>query len=163
MPTEKEDVLSWHHPSGQYYISTDPALIPLEQLNAALESEALSWASALSEDELKTMIAHSLCFGLYKQKKPNLIGFARLVTDRTTFVYITDVYILPDWQKQGLSDWMMGCVKSYTDTIKSMRQLTLIVASEKKEQYYRKKFETKRFEEFGDIKMLVSKGPAGKF
>jgi GNAT superfamily N-acetyltransferase len=56
-----------------------------------------------------------------------LIGLARLVTDYTTFIYLTDVYILPEWQSQGLGEWLIGCVKEYIDTLPHLRRVMAIV------------------------------------
>ncbi len=38
------------------------------------------------------------------------IGFARLITDRATFAYLADVFVLPEFRGQGLSKWLIGCV-----------------------------------------------------
>jgi len=38
------------------------------------------------------------------------IGLARLITDNVTFVYLTDVYILPEYQNRGLGSWLIQCV-----------------------------------------------------
>jgi len=43
------------------------------------------------------------------------IGFARLITDRATYAYIADVYILEEYRRKGLSKWLMSCVKGHPD------------------------------------------------
>ena len=51
---------------------------------------------------------------------PMLIGFARLITDFVTFSYLTDVYVLPQWQGQKLGQWLIECVQ---ETLESMPHL----------------------------------------
>ncbi len=33
-----------------------------------------------------------------------------MVTDDVTFAYLTDVYIIPEYQGKGLGSWMMECL-----------------------------------------------------
>jgi len=39
-----------------------------------------------------------------------MIAFARIITDYTTFAYLTDVYVLEMHQGRGLGRWMMECL-----------------------------------------------------
>ena len=38
------------------------------------------------------------------------IGFARVITDRATFAYLADVFILADYRGRGLARWLVECV-----------------------------------------------------
>jgi GNAT superfamily N-acetyltransferase len=38
------------------------------------------------------------------------IGLVRVITERATFAYLCDVYVLPAYQGQGLGRWLMECV-----------------------------------------------------
>lgn len=40
------------------------------------------------------------------------IGFARCVTDFSTFVYLTDVWVDPTCQGQGLGKWLLTCMRT---------------------------------------------------
>lgn len=53
-------------------------------------------------------MANSLCFALLQGDRQ--VGFARLITDRATFAYLADVFVLPELRGQGLSKWLVGCV-----------------------------------------------------
>lgn len=57
-----------------------------------------------------------------------LIGFARLVTDHVTFVYLTDVYVLPAWQNQKLGKWLIQCVQEVVDSMPHLRKSMCIVS-----------------------------------
>ena len=66
MPPASE-LRSWHRTRSheKFLCTTDPKYIHLEALNAALSSDMLWWARALPEAELRKMVDHSLCLGLY--------------------------------------------------------------------------------------------------
>lgn len=51
-----------------------------------------------------------------------LIGFARLITDFVTFSWLTDVYVLPAWQGQGLAKWLIGCVQETLEDLPHLRR-----------------------------------------
>jgi GNAT superfamily N-acetyltransferase len=61
------------------------------------------------------------------QEQPSLIGFARLITDRVTFAYLTDVYTLPEWQGQGLGKWLISCVQEVVEDMPYLRRSMCIV------------------------------------
>jgi GNAT superfamily N-acetyltransferase len=54
-----------------------------------------------------------MCFGLYDGEA--LIGFARVVTDFSTFAYLGDVFILASRQGKGLGKWMMEVISDHPD------------------------------------------------
>lgn len=152
----------------QHLISTDTSLIPPDTLNDALGSDRMHWATRLSAEELHVMVNSSVCFGLYDMTRetPAFFGFARLVTDRVTFVYLTDVWISEEREGQGLGSWLIECVREWTEQMPNMRQLTLITGAGKKEEYYAKKLGTTRFEDIKpglQAKCFVKPGPAGCF
>lgn len=65
--TTESQYKSWSQtgPDGTAYLcSTDPELIDLGALNAALGSDMLWWANALAEDRLKKMVDNCLILGL---------------------------------------------------------------------------------------------------
>ncbi|EXJ54186.1 hypothetical protein A1O7_09523 [Cladophialophora yegresii CBS 114405] len=61
------------------------------------------------------------------QEQPSLIGFARLITDRVTFAYLTDVYTLPEWQGQGLGKWLISCVQEVVEDMPHLRRSMCVV------------------------------------
>jgi GNAT superfamily N-acetyltransferase len=94
------------------------------------------WADPLPEEALRETIERSLCFGLYErqptdttQTQPPLIGFARGVTDYTTFIYLTDVWVDPKQQGKGLGRWMMQCIQEVIVDMPYLRRSLLFTAS----------------------------------
>lgn len=57
---------------------------------------------------------------------PGQIGFARVITDHVTFAYLTDVYVLPEWQGQGLASWMIACVQEVLEAMPHLRRSMLV-------------------------------------
>ena len=66
---------------------------------------------------------HSLCFGVLKGDE--LIGLARVITDRATFAYITHVVIAEDARGQGLGHWLTGRMLEHPD-LQGLRRICLV-------------------------------------
>ncbi|KJR85290.1 GNAT family acetyltransferase [Sporothrix schenckii 1099-18] len=120
MPTDAKDTANNNvaaTPSEEHFIcSSDVALIQLDALHDAMSSDLMWWAKPLSRPQLVAMVTNSLCLGVYTADSADgapqsMVGFGRLVTDRVTFAYLTDVYVLPAYQRRGLGAWMMRCLR----------------------------------------------------
>ena len=42
-------------------------------------------------------------------------GFARVVTDRATFAYLADVFVLEEHRGQGIGKWLVEVILSHPD------------------------------------------------
>jgi GNAT superfamily N-acetyltransferase len=80
------------------------------------------WASNRTLDEVKESIKHSLCFGVYQEKIQ--VGFARIITDYSTFSYLADVFIIPEFRGFGLGKWLIETIFSL-DEVKNVRCMLL--------------------------------------
>jgi GNAT superfamily N-acetyltransferase len=87
-----------------FLISTDKGKLDVPVIHHYL-SAASYWAKNIPLQKLQRSIEHSFCFGLYKDNEQ--AGFARLVTDYTTFAYLADVFVLDKYRGLGLSKWLM--------------------------------------------------------
>jgi len=96
---------------GEFQISTDPARIDLDTVHGFLT--ASYWARGIPRETVERSIKNSLCFGIYHGDRQ--VGFARVVTDRATFAYLGDVFVLPDYRGRALSKWMMECIMAHSD------------------------------------------------
>jgi GNAT superfamily N-acetyltransferase len=92
---------------GDFLISTDPALLDVAAIHDYLSNRSY-WAEGRSLETVQRSIRNSLCFGLYESGRQ--VGFARVVTDQTTFAWLCDVFILEPWRGRGLSKWLMDCI-----------------------------------------------------
>jgi len=95
-----------------FLISTDPAKLNTDIIYNYLSEESY-WAKGIPREVVEKSITHSLCFGLYNNSEQ--IGFARLVTDKATFAYLADVFVLPAFRGQGLSKWMMQTIHAHPE------------------------------------------------
>ncbi len=82
-----------------YDISTDPGRLQLDAIHDYLARSY--WSPGVPRDVVARAIANSLCFGAYLGDAQ--VGFARVVTDKATFAYLADVYVLEAHRGQGLS------------------------------------------------------------
>src|SRR5262249_53570546 len=63
------------------------------------------WADGIPRELVRRSIQQSLCFGLYHG--PRQIGFARVITDYTTYGYLGDVFVLEEHRGRGLGKWLV--------------------------------------------------------
>ncbi len=96
---------------GHYSISSDKAKLDVLMVHGFLTESY--WAKGRTLEQVKQSIATSVCFGLYQDSRQ--VGFARVITDMATFAYLCDVFILPDFQKQGLGQWLVETVLADED------------------------------------------------
>ena len=71
------------------------------------------WAKGIPFETVKRSIENSVCFGIYDD--PNQIGFARVITDKSTFGYVGDVFILDKYRGKGLSKWLIECIMKHPE------------------------------------------------
>lgn len=98
---------------GDFLISDEYDLLDMDIIFNFLTNSY--WAKDRSREDVIKSCQNSHCFGLYKTEK--LIGFARVVTDKTVFAYLMDVFVLPEFRGQGLGKWMMETIFNHSDLI----------------------------------------------
>jgi GNAT superfamily N-acetyltransferase len=81
------------------------------------------WARGIPRDVVERAIAGSLCVGLY-EGGGRQVGFARAVTDRATYAWIADVYVLESERGRGLGVWMVETLLAHPD-LQGLRQVVL--------------------------------------
>ena len=141
---EKMDkqVFQWERAIGTktYLISTDRSLLSHAFVQEAFATEAMFWAKPLSSIGLSTMLDNSLTLGLYHIsddiKTP--VGMARMITDYATLAYLTDVYIAPEHQGQGVGKWLIACCREICIKMPHLRFMVLLTGSEQAQALYRK-------------------------
>jgi GNAT superfamily N-acetyltransferase len=105
---------------GDFQVSDDPARLDLDAIHAYLT--ASYWAEGISRELVAKSLAHSMAFGLYHHGRQ--IGLARVITDRATFAYLCDVYVLEAYRGQQLGVWLMQCVMAHPD-LQGLRRFML--------------------------------------
>ena len=107
-----------------YEISNDPARLDLDVLHGFLKTAY--WSPGIPRDVLERAIASSIVFGLYDADGAQA-GFARVVTDRATFGYLADVFVLPEHRGRGLGKRIMEAVMQHPD-LQGLRRFLLATA-----------------------------------
>jgi GNAT superfamily N-acetyltransferase len=107
--------------NGDYLISTDPRRIDAHAIQAYLARSY--WAESIPMEIVEKAIAGSLGFALCKDDRQ--IGFARVVTDRATFAYLCDVYVLEEHRGRGLAKWLIQTVCAHPE-LQRLRRFVLI-------------------------------------
>jgi len=88
------------------HISTDKKKLNIDIIHQFLTNSY--WAKGRTINEVKRSIDNSLNFGVYLNNKQ--IGFARICTDYTVFVYLMDVFILREHRSKGYFKELMQVI-----------------------------------------------------
>lgn len=92
---------------GEYLFTTDKALLHPEQVHKWL-TESSYWSEGIPYEIVKGAFDNSFTIGILH--KDEQVGYARLITDYTTFAYLADVYVLEAHRGKGLSKLMMQMI-----------------------------------------------------
>jgi GNAT superfamily N-acetyltransferase len=97
---------------GDLNLTTDPAKLDLERIHHYLSGQSY-WARGMDRDRFERSVQGSLCFGIYSGAEQ--LAFARVVTDRATFAYLCDVFVLPAHQGRGLGKWLVAAIHRHPE------------------------------------------------
>jgi GNAT superfamily N-acetyltransferase len=104
-----------------FTITTDPARLDLDAVTDML-SRAY-WAKGRTKQVIARYVEHSLVFGIYSGDCQ--VGFARVVTDYTTFAWLCDVFIHEDYRGRGLGKWLMESILEHPE-LQGLRRFLLV-------------------------------------
>ena len=103
-----------------FTISTEKEKLDIDLIQSFLNRTY--WAEGISKEVIRRSIEGSLCFGVFENDKQ--VGFARMITDKATFAYLADVFIIEEYRGRGLSKWLMEVIMSHTD-LQGLRRMIL--------------------------------------
>jgi GNAT superfamily N-acetyltransferase len=121
-PTRSHTEAIIEHRNAGFLISTNRELLDLEVIRGFLTNSY--WAKGISREIVARSIEHSLCFGIY-DAKGSQVGFARVISDRATYAYLGDVFVLESHRGRGLSKWLMECIVKHPE-LQGLRRWTLL-------------------------------------
>jgi GNAT superfamily N-acetyltransferase len=105
---------------GEYQMSTDRQRIDIAAVHAFLTQSY--WSPGIPRGVVERAIENSLCFGVYFGAQQ--VGFARVITDKATFAYLADVFIIESHRGKGLSKWLMEFVTAHEE-LQGLRRFLL--------------------------------------
>jgi GNAT superfamily N-acetyltransferase len=101
-------------------VNTDKTKLNTNFIQKFLIEES-HWASNRSPETIKKSIENSLCFGAYISDKQ--VGFARVVTDYSTFSWLCDVFTDPKHRGKGVGKQLVEAVVNH----ESLRNTGLMI------------------------------------
>ena len=102
---------------GEFVVSTDRSRLDITLIHQFLTHSY--WAQGVSREVVERSIENSLCFGIFHNSAQ--VGFARVITDRATFAYLADVFVLELHRGLGLGKFLMECISNHPQLQKLRR------------------------------------------
>ena len=109
---------------GKYLISTDLSKLDLEMIYTFLSKSY--WAEGIPKETVLRSIRYSLPFGIYHDRKQ--IGFARVISDFSTYAYISDVFLLESYRGKDISTWLLKCILQHPE-LQGLRRWNLYTSN----------------------------------
>ena len=103
-----------------YEITSDVSRFDVDAIHAFLAQTY--WSPGIPRRVVDRAISNSLCFGVLFGDEQ--VGFARVVTDRATFAYLADVYVLEAHRGKGIARRLMHEVMHHPD-LQGLRRILL--------------------------------------
>lgn len=106
---------------GDYRIVSGAESVDLDAVHAFLTTSY--WAAGISRELVARAVAGSLPFSLFHGVEQ--VGFARAITDRATYAYLADVYVLEAHRGRELGKWLIATVLAHPD-LQGLRRFGLV-------------------------------------
>lgn len=85
------------------------------------------WSPGVPRPVVERSLANSLVVGLYAPPDGSQVGMARAVTDRATFAWIADVFVLPGHRGGGHGTFLVAALLGHPD-LQGLRRVMLATA-----------------------------------
>jgi len=108
-------------PNQQYTASTNTARFDVAMIYRVLTN--CYWAEGVTREIVLRSIENAVCFGVFDGDKQ--VGLARVITDRATYAYIGDVFILESHRGRGLSKLLMRAIMEHPE-LQGFRRWSLV-------------------------------------
>ncbi len=116
--------MRWQRADG-YVVDDDPTRLDREFVWHWLSHESY-WAQGRPRDVMERAIDGSVCLGLYAPSGEQ-VGFCRHVTDRATFSFLSDVFVVADHRTHGVGTFLVEVAVAHP-SVAGVRQQSLRTA-----------------------------------
>lgn len=101
-------------------------------------TDAVGWG--IRDDKIVEVALENTLFSLCAYDDDKLIGYGRIIGDKTIFLYIHDVMVIPEYQGKGIGKGIMRELLNQIDRYKEVNPniRTYLGASKGKEAFYEK-------------------------
>ena len=96
----------------QTEITNDLSRINLVRVHAWIAQKSY-WAGQMPRSVFDRAVRGSLCFGALQDGAT--VGFSRVISDRATFAYVSDVFVEPGRRGTGIGKAMMAAVMRHPE------------------------------------------------
>jgi len=101
-------------------VTSDPDRLDLDTIHGFLKESY--WAPGIPREVVERSVRHSLCFAAFDGARQ--VGFARVISDRATYAYVADVFVLPSHRGLGIGKRLMAAITSHPE-LQGVRLWTL--------------------------------------
>jgi GNAT superfamily N-acetyltransferase len=103
-----------------YTITSDRRRLDLAAIHSFLSSAY--WSTGVPMSVVEKAVANSVSFGVFFGEQQ--VGFARVVTDKATFAYLADVFIVEAHRGKGLAKRLLREIEVHED-LQGLRRFLL--------------------------------------
>jgi len=103
-----------------YEITSDKSRMSVEAAHAFLTTTY--WSPGVPLSTVRKAFDNSLCFAALADGEQ--VGFARVVTDKATFAYLADVYVVQAHRGRGLAKLLVQAVQQHPE-LQGLRRFML--------------------------------------
>lgn len=96
-----------------YDLSLDPARVQINVVHGFLST--CYWSPGIRREVVEKAIANSIVCGAYSAETGEQVGFARAVTDRASFAWLCDVFVLEPHTGKGLATGMVNALGAHPE------------------------------------------------
>ncbi len=111
--------MHWDRPP--YRITDAPEAVDLDVVHGFLAQSY--WARGIPRAVVERAIGHSIPFSLHRGGRQ--VGFARVVSDRATFAYLADVFVVEAERGAGLGRWLVETAMAHPE-LQGLRRWLLV-------------------------------------
>jgi len=110
--------------SDGFEADDDAARVDVDMVHRFLSTSY--WAAGIPREVVARSIEGSLNMGVYAADG-SMVAFARAVTDRATFAWIADVFVVPEHRGHGLGKFVVSTLLDHPE-LKGLRRFMLATA-----------------------------------
>jgi predicted GNAT family N-acyltransferase len=120
-----------HLEEGDFLVSDDTSRLKVQEIHALFQQG--DWACATySVGKIEKLLTSSFWLGMYLQGQ--LIGIARMVTDKETVTLITDFIIHKGHRNKGLGSRLMSCLVEHPD----LNQTSMCMGTQGQDHFFKR-------------------------
>lgn len=103
-------------------VTSDPPRIDLDRVHGWIARQSY-WARQMPRRLFDRAIRGSLCFGAVEGGAT--VGFCRVISDRATFAYVSDMFVDPSHRGNGIGKAIMAAIMAHPD-LQDLRRWVLV-------------------------------------